>query len=89
MKHHSGRFYVDLAQKNHLEMTNGKGDHVKVYGEVEGHRTMMPIPLHRELATGTECTIKKWFMRLGILFFLGSCLAMAYIASIGTVGGFQ
>ncbi len=40
-------------------------DHFKVFGPVD--RGYMTIPLHRELATGTECAIRKFFKSLGIV----------------------
>jgi len=67
MKHHSGEYYIKAAAAHGCEIKNGKGDHVKVYGEIAGNRTAMVIPRHRELATGTECVIRKWFIRVGIV----------------------
>ena len=63
-KQHSGKDYVKAAQKADLRVDNGRGDHVKIYTD-DGR--MMVVPMHRELATGTECVIRKWFLRLGIV----------------------
>ena len=67
-KTHTGAYYIKEATQHGLRVENGRGDHVKVYGP-EG-RGFMVVPLHRELAKGTECSIKKWFKALGILFVL-------------------
>ena len=75
MKHHSGSFYVDLAEKNNMKIVHGKGDHVKVSGPAgRGYET---IPLHKELKTGTECHIRSWFRAVGILLSL--ICGLAYI----------
>ncbi len=84
-KHHGGSYYIGLAERNDLRVVNGKGDHYKIYGEIDGEKTMMVVPVHRELADGTECTIRKWFMRLGILVVLSFGCMAAYLMS--TVGG--
>lgn len=64
-KHNSGEYYVKLAQKEGLEVKNGKGDHAKIVAPAG--RGYMIVPLHKELSNGTECAIKKWFRMLGIL----------------------
>ena len=76
MKHHSGSFYASEAQKHGLRVENGRGDHVKIYAPVE--RGYMIVPLHKELATGTECAIKKWFRSAGIV--LSILALLGYIA---------
>lgn len=73
--HHSGQYYVSAAQTNGLTVKPGKGDHYKVY-DPKGN--MMVIPLHRELRNGTECSIKKWFARLGIILVLGGWLYLIF-----------
>jgi predicted RNA binding protein YcfA (HicA-like mRNA interferase family) len=70
---HSGKDYVKAARNNGLRVEPGKGDHYKVYGP-EG-RGYMVVPMHRELANGTECSIKKWFKALGIVLFILPILA--------------
>lgn len=76
-KHHGGRYYINVAQDNGLVVKNGNGDHYKAYGTLpDGTRTMMTIPNHRELANGTECTIRKWFIRLGIVVVLSGCVVL-------------
>jgi predicted RNA binding protein YcfA (HicA-like mRNA interferase family) len=67
-KHNSGKYYVKLAEKNGLQVTNGQGDHAKV--TAPAGRGYMIIPLHRELSNGTEYVIKKWFRTLGIILTL-------------------
>jgi hypothetical protein len=64
-KQHSGNYYVKEAEKNGLRVEMGKGDHCKIYGNVD--RGYMVVPLHRELATGTECAIRKWLLRMGVV----------------------
>jgi hypothetical protein len=65
MEHHPGKYYTKLAEENGLRVEMGRGDHAKVYGPAG--RGVMPVPLHKCLATGTECKIAKWFRSLGIL----------------------
>ena len=67
-KHNSGSYYVKCAEKAGLRVEQGKGDHVKIYGDCD--RGYMVVPQHRELATGTECAIRKWFRALGVLVTL-------------------
>jgi hypothetical protein len=69
MAKRSGDYYISQAKANGLRVSNGKGDHFKVYGP---NRTMMVIPKHLK-GNGTECSIIKWFARLGIVvvFVLG------------------
>ena len=62
---HKGKDYVKLAKKNGLDVRNGKGDHVKIYGPAG--RGYMTVPVVGELDRGTESNIKKWFRALGIL----------------------
>ena len=64
-KHNPGSYYVNLAKKNGLRVEPGRGDHYKVFGSAD--RGYMTIPLHRELADGTECAIRKFFKTLGIV----------------------
>ena len=74
----SGMYYKKLAEKNGLVVKNGRGYHVRIYGAAG--RGYMMIPMHKELATGTENVIKKWFKALGILVVLLSplvCLVMS------------
>lgn len=77
---HSGMDYVKAAKRNGLTVEMGKGDHCKIYGSAD--RGYMTVPLHKELARGTDCAIKKWFKALGILLVLGSmaCMALGYLA---------
>lgn len=64
-KHNSGKHYVDLARENGLTVEPGKGDHMKIRGPAG--RGYMIVPLHRELANGTESAIRKWFKAAGII----------------------
>jgi len=67
-KYHSGNYYVGEAQKHGLRVVPGRGDHYKIYSPDDcPERSMMTVPMHRELATGTECAIRKWFRKIGIL----------------------
>jgi hypothetical protein len=80
MATHSGQDYVKAAKKNGLTVEMGKGDHCKVIAPAG--RGYMVVPLHKELARGTDCAIKKWFKTLGILLVLGSaaCLVLSYLS---------
>ncbi len=85
-KSHSGKYYADLAEKHGLRVENGRGDHIKIYAPNE---RPMTVPMHRELATGTEHTIRKWFIRLGILVVLGIGAMSCYITSLGLAQGLR
>lgn len=75
-RNHTGQFYENVAYKNNLEVKNGGKHPTKVYGKLpDGTRTMMTIP-YGELAKGTECTIRKWFIRLGIIVVLFGCVVL-------------
>lgn len=74
-RQHSGEYYVKEAKRHGLRVENGRGDHVKVYGG----DSMVVVPMHRELATGTECVIRKWFKMLGILLVLNACGVLMYL----------
>ncbi len=64
-KHHSGKDYLNEAKKCGCTVQNGKGDHFKVRAP-DG--AIIIVPLSRELATGTECVIRKWFRQhLGLV----------------------
>ena len=67
-KPHSGMYYIQAAESAGLAVTNGKGDHYKVYGPAD--RGYMVVPAHAELAKGTECAIKKWLAKCGVLLTL-------------------
>lgn len=77
-KHHSGDYYIRVAEKNNLDVEMGKGDHCKV----KCKNSMMVVPLHRELSYGTECAIKKWFLKVaGIILgiaIIGGCIFTFY-----------
>jgi predicted RNA binding protein YcfA (HicA-like mRNA interferase family) len=68
---------VKEARRHGLRVENGRGDHVKVYSD-DGR--MMVVPMHRELATGTEHTIRKWFKALGILLILNACGVLVFLS---------
>jgi len=71
-KHHSGKYYLQAAHKAGFNVKPAKGDHWKVTAP-NGAQTI--IPAHRELANGTECAIKKWFIRLGVVLAIICTLA--------------
>jgi hypothetical protein len=75
-KTHSGYFYIHQALKHNLIVANGKGDHAKVYGPAG--RGYQVIPLKKTLAKGTECAIRKWFLKVGILL-AALCLTLAVV----------
>lgn len=79
-KHNSGSYYLKEAQKHGLRVQMGHGDHVKIFAPAE--RGYMVVPMHRELAPGTECHIRKWFKLLGIVlaFVPMACLASAILS---------
>ena len=62
---HNGKEWIKLAKKNGLQVESGKGDHVKIIAP-EG-RGFMVIPLNREIHTGLNHAIAKWFKALGII----------------------
>jgi hypothetical protein len=67
-KHHSGSYYVRQAERAGVPVKPGKGDHMKVFAPPDGpyRGDHVTVPLHRELATGTEHTIRKFFIKVGI-----------------------
>lgn len=91
-RQHSGKDWMKLASQYEGKDTpaggkiecvrQGKGDHVVVRAVMPtGEHSSEVIPMHRELATGTECSIKKWFMKLGlILSILMVVTSLAYFA---------
>jgi predicted RNA binding protein YcfA (HicA-like mRNA interferase family) len=66
-RHNSGRYYIEAARGHGFEVKPARGDHWKVRGP---DKSMMIVPAHRELANGTECAIRKWFLRFGIVLTL-------------------
>jgi hypothetical protein len=73
---HSGEFYVKTANKKGCRVRMGKGDHVVVYSP-DG-REAMAVPLKKELATGTDHSIWKWFLKFGLV----SVVALAILAMV-------
>ena len=71
-RHNSGSYYVKQAEAHGLTVKSGKGDHCNIYAPAG--RGYMTVPLKRELATGTECAILKWFKALGILLTLAAAI---------------
>ena len=69
-------YYVKAAEKNGLKVANG-GCHTKIYGPAG--RGFMCVPRHKDLSTGVERAIIKWFLRLGIMV----ALAAGAIAILG------
>lgn len=71
-----GKYYINQAQKNGLTVKNGHGDHVKVYAP---NGSMMTIPSNLK-GNGTECSIIKWFLKLGIIvtFILGAAYILGF-----------
>jgi len=69
--HYSGGHYINQAAKHGCEVKPGKGDHMKIWSP--DHKSLLVVPVHRSLATGTECAIKSWFRRflIPILIFVG------------------
>ena len=72
MAKHTGDFYISKAEKAGCMVKFGKGDHVKVYAPDKS--SMMVIPRHLN-GNGTECAIRKWLLRFGIVL----CLVVALI----------
>lgn len=79
-KHHSGSDYTRAAPKSPKfdHMRTGKGDHIVVYAD-DGSNCA--VPMHRELATGTECFIRKWF-REHLNLVLAGLVAFLLIAGL-------
>ena len=76
-KKHSA-YYLGVAKKNGLRVTNG-GSHAKIYGPAG--RGFIAVPQHRDLSNGVECAIIKWFKKLGIIL---SLLVVVVIMMLGT-----
>ncbi len=89
-KHHNSRYYRRVAEHNNLEIVEGK-EHTLVYGTLEdGTRVRTALPRHNgDLAPGTECSIRKWFIRLGILVVLGIGAMSCYITGLGLAQGLR
>lgn len=66
-----GKYYLSAAEKSdRITVKNGKGDHFKCSGvDDNGIWTMTQIPYNLK-GDGTECSIKKWFLRFGIVLSL-------------------
>lgn len=85
MPNRSGKDYVKAAEKAGLKVKNGKGDHMKIYspnGEKVRGRSMMVVPMHRELANGTESAIRKWLTGLGVLVALASACGLVSLVQL-------
>jgi hypothetical protein len=67
MSKRNSSYYLGIASKNGLRITNG-GSHVKIYGPAG--RGFMAMPRHRDLSPGVERAIIKWFLKLGIIISL-------------------
>jgi len=83
-KRHSGRYYIGIAEKGGCRVETGKGSHCKVYAPAnndlpEHMRPIMVIPVHDELAKGTESAIVKWFAILGLISFIAGCIVLTLI----------
>jgi len=63
----SGNFYISKAEKGGCMVKAGRGDHVKVYSPDKSSMMVIPRNLH---GTGTECAIRKWLLRFGIVLSL-------------------
>ena len=79
-RHNSGGYYVKVAEQHGLTVRPGKGDHVNVYGPAG--RGYMTVPLKRELATGTECAVIRWFAKLRIFLTLVGLIVLAVMVNI-------
>lgn len=68
MAKHNGNYYISAAEKAGLTVKPGKGDHFKVYGTDPrtGNTDMMVCPMNLK-GDGTECAIRKWLIRMGVL----------------------
>lgn len=78
-KHNGGKHYIDLANQNKLPVVAGKGDHMKIYSP--DRSKMMVVPMHKELATGTEHAIRRWFRLLGIICILAILLILILLVA--------
>jgi len=76
-KDHSGKHYIDAARDAGLRVTNGHGDHYKVYGPVD--RGYMIIPAHAELGKGLECKVIKWLLKCGVVLAFASAVLAAIL----------
>ena len=72
-KYKSGKDFIKAAEKseNVVSIRQGKGDHVIVTAK---NGKSIPVPMHREIATGTRWNLIKFFVKAGIIVFV-----LAYI----------
>ena len=74
-KHHNGEYYVKAAEHAGLRVEHSIGSHAKVYG---GDGRCVVVPTHRkELPTGTECQVRKLFLRV-----LGLAVCIPFVIGI-------
>ena len=62
-KHMQGRHLIKQAKKAGLRVENGKGDHVKIYGDAGRGYTVVPS---RDIGKGLACSIVKWLIAAGV-----------------------
>jgi len=63
MPNHSGRHYINAAEKAGMK-SRQNGSHVVITAK-DGHT--MTIPAHRELRNGTESKVIKWLLKYGVI----------------------
>lgn len=76
----SGRYYVNQAEKAGLTVKPGKGDHWKIYGTDPGTgRSEMKVCPENLKGDGTEASIRKWLIRMGVILAVLAILALAVV----------
>jgi hypothetical protein len=76
--HKPGKYYAKEAVKHGCTARNCNSDHVVVKAPPPYH-TSMTMPMHRELANGTEAAILKWLAGIGIILPILACAASAWL----------
>ena len=66
--HKPGKYYLKAAvNQGNCTSRPANGDHVLVIPPPQ-YKSVKPMtmPMHRELANGTECAILKWLLMIGV-----------------------
>jgi hypothetical protein len=86
MSKNKGKVYIQACERSDLVSVKqpSNGSHYKVYGTDEnGHTSMMPIP-YGNMGDGTECAIKKWLTRMGVILSIAVMIYIFYQLMIVT-----
>ena len=78
MRHLCCSEYERIARKNKLDVIEGTR-HIELHDPESNTSMYLPRHGNHGLATGTERTIQKWFLRIGIVITLIVCVAAVVI----------